>query len=299
MQPEEESQSSAAEELSLDEQLLKFLGNDPVSLAALKAASEAIQQVQQQQGSLEDLNIPGLDYNTLAAASTLATALQQRPPMIPPPAQSKKKEGESNRKQYVHKACVNCKASHVGCDASRPCKRCVRLNKEDSCIDAERKKRGRPSNSTRQRVDLMNMGMPKLVDPNYFAALQAQAMLQQAHMSKPPTTNHRPILPSLLPQDPSVMIQRMLAANLAAQAHIPEPVPEPVPEKEEEAATITPDFSVLTKPEEERTDEDRAILQQIQNQLLTQIAGEEADPNLTEELKKIIASGLQQEIAHE
>ncbi|KAG0188527.1 hypothetical protein DFQ28_004734 [Apophysomyces sp. BC1034] len=48
---------------------------------------------------------------------------------------------------YVRKACVGCKASHVACDAQRPCIRCIRLNKACECVDAERKKRGRPCGS--------------------------------------------------------------------------------------------------------------------------------------------------------
>jgi hypothetical protein len=35
-------------------------------------------------------------------------------------------------------------SSPVACDVERPCQRCRRIGKEDSCQDAERKKRGRP-----------------------------------------------------------------------------------------------------------------------------------------------------------
>ncbi len=44
------------------------------------------------------------------------------------------------RKPYVKKACVNCKNAHAACDEGRPCKRCVAMGMEQSCIDAERKK---------------------------------------------------------------------------------------------------------------------------------------------------------------
>lgn len=54
---------------------------------------------------------------------------------------------------YVRKACVACKQSHVACDVQRPCSRCVRLNKADSCVDAERKKRGRPCGSGKKKKD--------------------------------------------------------------------------------------------------------------------------------------------------
>ncbi|KAI8393284.1 uncharacterized protein BYT42DRAFT_855 [Radiomyces spectabilis] len=62
---------------------------------------------------------------------------------------SKKTENEGG--VYVRKACVACKASHVACDVQRPCARCVRLNKADTCQDAERKKRGRPCGSTKKK----------------------------------------------------------------------------------------------------------------------------------------------------
>jgi hypothetical protein len=61
-------------------------------------------------------------------------------------------KGSERPKVYVLKACVNCKLSHVACDVNRPCHRCVRLGKGDSCIDAERKKRGRPCNSSKAKT---------------------------------------------------------------------------------------------------------------------------------------------------
>ncbi|KAJ3408411.1 hypothetical protein HDV05_004985 [Chytridiales sp. JEL 0842] len=61
-------------------------------------------------------------------------------------------------KSYVHKACKNCKTSHVACDIGRPCQRCIRLDKADSCVDAERKKRGRPSNHSK-RAMLVDAGV--------------------------------------------------------------------------------------------------------------------------------------------
>lgn len=41
---------------------------------------------------------------------------------------------------YVRRACSNCRLAHAACDNGRPCKRCVEMGKEDSCVDAERKK---------------------------------------------------------------------------------------------------------------------------------------------------------------
>ncbi|KAI8092280.1 uncharacterized protein B0P05DRAFT_583541 [Gilbertella persicaria] len=47
-------------------------------------------------------------------------------------------------KSHVPSACINCKIAHLACDVSRPCKRCVSLNKTDTCQDMQHKKRGRP-----------------------------------------------------------------------------------------------------------------------------------------------------------
>lgn len=65
--------------------------------------------------------------------------------------------GNDNRgaQVYVRKACVSCKQSHVACDVQRPCARCVRLNKADTCVDAERKKRGRPCGSSKKKKEAL------------------------------------------------------------------------------------------------------------------------------------------------
>ncbi|KAF3195199.1 hypothetical protein TWF225_003613 [Orbilia oligospora] len=47
-------------------------------------------------------------------------------------------------KAHVPSACVNCKNAHLACDVQRPCPRCVSTGKQDSCVDVEHKKRGRP-----------------------------------------------------------------------------------------------------------------------------------------------------------
>ncbi|KIX04403.1 uncharacterized protein Z518_05271 [Rhinocladiella mackenziei CBS 650.93] len=47
-------------------------------------------------------------------------------------------------KPHVASACINCKKKHLRCDNERPCRRCVQSGKEDTCVDVEHKKRGRP-----------------------------------------------------------------------------------------------------------------------------------------------------------
>ncbi|KAL9656850.1 hypothetical protein ABK040_004384 [Willaertia magna] len=49
--------------------------------------------------------------------------------------QSNKSTTEKKKRKQVKRACVNCHKSHAGCDDNRPCKRCVSLGLEASCID--------------------------------------------------------------------------------------------------------------------------------------------------------------------
>ncbi|KAJ1664758.1 hypothetical protein IW140_002966 [Coemansia sp. RSA 1813] len=47
-------------------------------------------------------------------------------------------------KPHVPSACTNCKKAHLACDLQRPCRRCVKSDKCDTCKDVQHKKRGRP-----------------------------------------------------------------------------------------------------------------------------------------------------------
>ncbi|PBP20619.1 c6 zinc finger domain containing protein [Diplocarpon rosae] len=59
-----------------------------------------------------------------------------------PEFQSSKQQRKT--KGHVASACVPCKRAHLRCDAQRPCSRCLSNGKEDTCIDVQHKKRGRP-----------------------------------------------------------------------------------------------------------------------------------------------------------
>ncbi|KAI8918562.1 hypothetical protein DFJ77DRAFT_456082 [Powellomyces hirtus] len=86
---------------------------------------------------------------TIPGLSALHTPTHTHASPTPAVASAKSSTVHTPRtKSYVHKACVSCKTSHVACDVTRPCQRCVRSGKASSCIDAERKKRGRPTSST-------------------------------------------------------------------------------------------------------------------------------------------------------
>eukprot|EP01117_Protostelium_nocturnum_P015997 TRINITY_DN6252_c0_g2_i2.p1 TRINITY_DN6252_c0_g2~~TRINITY_DN6252_c0_g2_i2.p1 ORF type:complete len:286 (+),score=69.70 TRINITY_DN6252_c0_g2_i2:173-1030(+) len=46
-------------------------------------------------------------------------------------------------KSRTSRACEACKISHTSCGSERPCQRCIKLGKSDTCVDSTPKKRGR------------------------------------------------------------------------------------------------------------------------------------------------------------
>ncbi|CAG8570477.1 8635_t:CDS:2, partial [Gigaspora rosea] len=90
-------------------------------------------------------------------------------------------------KTHVPSACVNCKRAHLACDVSRPCKRCVALNKVDTCIDIKHKKRGRPKLKDKKPHPY-----------NTHATGDAKTWVSSTQFLPPTTTN--PVIPS--PRNP-------------------------------------------------------------------------------------------------
>ncbi|KAL7822986.1 hypothetical protein V8C26DRAFT_195205 [Trichoderma gracile] len=82
-------------------------------------------------------------YLNSASSNSEAYPVPDRPqaaesqPLTSPKTQRK-------TKGHVASACVPCKKAHLRCDAQRPCSRCLGNGKEESCIDVQHKKRGRP-----------------------------------------------------------------------------------------------------------------------------------------------------------
>ncbi|KAI9104863.1 hypothetical protein DFS34DRAFT_589956 [Phlyctochytrium arcticum] len=130
-----------------------------------------------QQHTRDSLQVPS-DYLSQVLLPDIAEPpppiLSVPPPAVQPLPQDRAALTTSEKPQqrvvahrtrnYVQKACVHCKSSHVACDSARPCQRCIRLGKGDSCIDAARKRRGRPNVSSRKRgIDEMSSdGSPNL-----------------------------------------------------------------------------------------------------------------------------------------
>ncbi|CAK4031394.1 hypothetical protein AC578_9363 [Lecanosticta acicola] len=72
-----------------------------------------------------------------------APPVQSGPTLASAPRPSSSKGGRKS-KAHVASACINCKRAHLSCDVNRPCGRCVASGKQDTCIDVQHKKRGRP-----------------------------------------------------------------------------------------------------------------------------------------------------------
>ncbi|KAJ3179470.1 hypothetical protein HDU85_004880 [Gaertneriomyces sp. JEL0708] len=107
-----------------------------ISPAALQATSVSIKK---EPGVASPVNAPSTGRGSRLGLNTAQSS-------------SGHHAAQPRKKDYVHKACVNCKVSHVACDVNRPCQRCIRLGKATTCIDAERKKRGRPTSNARRNA---------------------------------------------------------------------------------------------------------------------------------------------------
>ncbi|KAK3944905.1 hypothetical protein QBC46DRAFT_251088 [Diplogelasinospora grovesii] len=87
-------------------------------------------------GTAGPLPVPPVSYPAAAAASH--HAIQEPLHHHGSPKNPRKTKG------HVASACVPCKRAHLRCDAQRPCSRCLSNGKEESCVDVQHKKRGRP-----------------------------------------------------------------------------------------------------------------------------------------------------------
>ncbi|KAJ3055962.1 hypothetical protein HK097_008571 [Rhizophlyctis rosea] len=117
---------------------------------------------------------------------------------LPPGIVRRCVEHDTPRKVYVHKACTNCKASHVACDTSRPCQRCTKLGKADQCADTERKKRGRPCNIDPPPPPRKSstLGSNASISSPCLGGINGCEESESSSSTPPrPTKRHRPILP--------------------------------------------------------------------------------------------------------
>ncbi|KAK3073605.1 hypothetical protein LTR53_004660 [Teratosphaeriaceae sp. CCFEE 6253] len=128
--------------------------------------------------------------------------------------------GGRRSKTHVASACVNCKRAHLSCDVQRPCARCVASGKQDTCVDVQHKKRGRPrlreesgssapqalpeGSSTSDLAAGPSQTTPRPIAggrrarAESFRSLRSQASEESGPSSIPASTPNRPLATSML-----------------------------------------------------------------------------------------------------
>ncbi|KAI9709563.1 MAG: hypothetical protein M1820_003323 [Bogoriella megaspora] len=119
-------------------------------------------------GQLSDSTVAALAPAMFADGQTDASAVDD--------ALAARNKSSRRPKVHVASACVNCKKAHLSCDVQRPCARCVSTGKQESCIDVQHKKRGRPrireeaeaslEQSKRSAETPQTMSDPRITTPN-------------------------------------------------------------------------------------------------------------------------------------
>lgn len=86
------------------------------------------------------------------------------------------------RKRKVDHACVYCRRSHMTCDESRPCQRCIRRNIGHLCHDEPGKKAAH-TNKSKSVTPGGNVMIKEEVDQNLHSSIQAEPTPMSAHQS--------------------------------------------------------------------------------------------------------------------
>ncbi|KAJ3321751.1 hypothetical protein HDV06_003900 [Boothiomyces sp. JEL0866] len=268
--------------LLTDPKFLKLLPESQY-LPFLKAAAEAIASTaNQQQGEQfndQEINIPSASYDPpppaqrvepqidfgsfLAAQQLISSRLGYRHiiPALPGQIIPTAVKEEPVKKMYVLRACISCKAAHVACDTARPCQRCVRLNKGDSCKDGERKKRGRPTNNQRDPNSIKQPNPRPKISKNAF--VKKKDVIPRPPIL--PNPNHRTLLPNMIPSRPLFPMPQVTA-----------PPPTPIPQ----VPQIPQMPQMPTIPQEQPTETAQPPITDIYHRILATIMPETDLANL-------------------
>ena len=134
---------------------------------------------------------------------------------------------KKKKRKQVKRACINCHKSHAGCDEVRPCKRCVSLGLEATCLDVE------PRNTKRKSSDVKSesnsnagngLSAPHSGNQNVVQQTSSNSMLSNSHLHSlhhhnPNSTNNTSQTTASLPPP----ISALGAASLGATVNLHSP----------------------------------------------------------------------------
>ncbi|KAI1095817.1 hypothetical protein F5B19DRAFT_268918 [Rostrohypoxylon terebratum] len=156
-------------------------------------------------------------------------------------------KSQRKTKGHVASACVPCKRAHLRCDAQRPCSRCLSNGKEDSCVDVQHKKRGRPRlrDDNQPRFDA-GARFPHPADPSLRRPVSLYSPISAVSASSYDDPLRRSHSYRVLKSQPSDNIApRFIERGSAADANI-YPAPLSIPTRAPEpVAFLTMDLEIL------------------------------------------------------
>ncbi|KAK0120865.1 hypothetical protein ONS96_011065 [Cadophora gregata f. sp. sojae] len=185
---------------------------------------------------------------------------QPHPQQIPPPfsaperapmresADFQSPKQQRKTKGHVASACVPCKRAHLRYVAQRPCSRCLSNGKEESCIDVQHKKRGRPRlrDDRESRYEVVGAGYPPSADPSMRRPLSLYASSDPSPFGQDPlqrSGSYRVLKSQGGPMGGGPMGPRFLEHASPADANIygapMPPTPRTVPSYEPPCAYLT------------------------------------------------------------
>ncbi|KAI1386417.1 uncharacterized protein F4822DRAFT_431286 [Hypoxylon trugodes] len=163
----------------------------------------------------------------------------ENPPFTSPKSQRK-------TKGHVASACVPCKRAHLRCDAQRPCSRCLSNGKEDSCVDVQHKKRGRPRLRDDNQPRFETGRFPHPADPTMRRPVSLYSPISAVSTSyeDPLRRSHSYRVLKSQPSDP--VAPRFLERGSATDANI-FPAPLSIPSRAPElVAFLTTDLEIVS-----------------------------------------------------
>ena len=105
-------------------------------LEPCKSSSSLNSTTTSSSGTISSQQVGHAEASSTLAATSFLTFTPQNAEIIKP--------------KRTNKACTACKSAHKKCSNTRPCTRCISLNREDKCVDMDSgRKRGRRANTPR------------------------------------------------------------------------------------------------------------------------------------------------------